>query len=37
MHIIALTNYLGIQATVYQVTDNGKIQPVTIPEDNPQG
>ena len=37
MHIIAITNYLGIQATIFQVTDNGKISPSTIPEDNPQG
>ena len=37
MHIIAITNYLGIQATVFQVTDTGKIQPATIPEDNPAG
>jgi len=37
MHIIALTNYLGVQATIYQVTDGGKISPTTIPEENPEG
>lgn len=37
MHIIGITNYLGIQVEVNQVTDAGKINPATIPEDIPEG
>ena len=37
MHIIGITNYLGTQVKINQVTDAGSIQPALIPEENPAG